>query len=80
MLSNGYFSLSDLSGLAFSLHINGLFSGVQLDVSLGRKVRANATVGSVGTTTSLGSSIDLNVINGKILEVLGVGVSLEVVD
>lgn len=37
-------------------------------------------MGPVGTTTSLCSSIDLNVIDGKILKVLCVGVGFEVVD
>ena len=80
MLSNWNLSLSDLSSFSFLLDINGLFSGIDLDVSLRGKVRSNATMSSVGTTTSLCSSIDRDVINGKVLKVFSVCVGFKVVD
>ncbi len=80
MLSNWNLSLGDLSGFAFLLDINSLLGGIDLDVCLGREVRANTTVCSVGTTASLGSSIDGNVINGEVLKVFRVGIGFEVVD
>lgn len=80
MFSNWNLSLGDLSSLAFLLDINGLFSGVDLDVCLGREIGSNTTVGSVGTTASLCSSINGDVIDGEVLKVFGVGVGFEVVD
>lgn len=80
MLSDWDFSFGDLSGLAFLLHVDGALCGEELEVSLAGKVGTNTTVGPVGTTTPLGSSIDLHVINSQIFKVLGVGVGLEVVD
>lgn len=35
---------------------------------------------SIGSSASLGSSVDLHVIDGQVLEILGVGVGLKVVD
>jgi hypothetical protein len=49
-------------------------------VGLGGKVGTNATMGPVGSSASLGSSIDGNVVDGEVLEVLSIGVGLEVVD
>ena len=49
-------------------------------MGLGGKVGTNATVSPVGSSASLGSSVYLNVIDGEVLQVLGVGVGLEVVD
>lgn len=80
MLSDWDFSFGDLSGLAFLLHVDGALSGEELEVSLAGKIGTDTTMGPVGTTTSLGSSIDLHVINSQIFKVLGVGVGLEVVD
>ena len=80
MLSDWDFSFGDLSGLAFLLDVDGALSGEELEVSLAGKIGADTTMSPVGTTTSLGSSIDLHVINGQIFKVLGVGVGLEVVD
>jgi hypothetical protein len=80
LLSDWNLSLGDLSGLALLLDVNDLLSGIDLDVCLAREVRADTTVGSVGTTASLGSSIDCDVINGEVLKVFGVGIGFEVVD
>lgn len=80
MLSDWDFSFGDLSGLSFLLNIDSAFSGEELEMSLAGKIRTDTTMGSVCTTTSLGSSIDLNVINGQIFKVLGVGVGFKIVD
>lgn len=37
-------------------------------------------MGSVCSSASLGSSIDLNVVNDEVLHIFGVGVRLDVVD
>lgn len=79
-LSDGDLSFGDLSGLALPLDIDCLLSGVELDVGLRRKVRTDSTVGSVGSSASLGSSINLDVINDEVLQILGVGVGLKVVN
>ena len=44
------------------------------------QVGADSSVGSVGSSASLGGSVDLHVIDGQVLEVLCVSVGLEVVD
>lgn len=80
MLSNWHLSLGDLSSLAFLLDINYLLSCVDLDVCLGREIGPNTTVGSVSTTASLCSSIDLDVIDGEVLKVFGISIGFEVVD
>jgi hypothetical protein len=49
-------------------------------MGLGRKIGTNTTMGSISTSSSFSSSIDLNVINGKVLEVLDVGIGFEVID
>lgn len=80
-LSDGDLSFSNLSRLAsFLLDIDDLLGGVHLDVSLGRKVRPDSSVGSVGSSASLGSSINLDVVDGQVLHILGVGIGFEVVN
>jgi len=74
LLTNWHFSLSNLSSFSFLLNINCLLSSEDLDVSLGRKIGTDSTVGSVCSSTSLGSSINLDMIDGKVFEVFGVGV------
>ena len=78
--TDGDLSFGDLSGFAFSLDVNGLLGGVHLDVSLRGQIRADSSVGSVCSSASLGSSIDLNVVNDEVLHIFGVGVRLDVVD
>jgi hypothetical protein len=80
LFSNWNLSLGDLSSFAFLLDINSLFSGVDLDMGLRGEVGADAAVCSVGTTTSLCGSIDLNVIDGEVLKVFSICVGFEVVD
>lgn len=80
MFSNGNLSLGDLSGLAFLLDIDGLFSGIKLDVCLGGKVRTDTAVSPVGTTASLCSSINSDVIDGEVLKVFRIGIGFKVVD
>ena len=69
-----------MSSFAFLFDVNSLLSGVHLDVSLGRKVGTDSTVGSVGSSASFGSSVNLNVVDGQIFQILDVGVGFEVVN
>jgi len=80
LLTNWHFSLSNLSSFSFLLNINCLLSSEDLDVSLGRKIGTDSTVGSVCSSTSLGSSINLDMIYGKVFEVFGIGVWFEVIN
>lgn len=80
MLSDGDLSFGNLSSLSFLFNINSLLSGEDLDMGLGRKIGTNTTMGSIGTSSSFSSSIDLNVINSEVLEVLDVGIGFEVID
>lgn len=79
-LSDGDFSFGNLSSLSFSLDIHCLLGSVNLDVGLGRKVRTDSTVGSVGSSAALSGSIHLNVIDHEVLHIFGVGVGLQVVN
>lgn len=49
-------------------------------MGLGRKVRTNSTVSSVGSSASFCGSIDLNVIDNEVLHIFGVGVGLQIVN
>ena len=80
LLSDGDFSFSDLSGLAFLLDVDGFLNSVHLDVSLRRKIGTDSTVSSVSSSATLGSSVNLHVIDHQVLQVLGVSVGLEVVN
>lgn len=80
MFSNGNLSLGDLSRLALLLDINDLLSGIELNVSLARKIGADTTMGPVGTTASLCSSVDGDVVDGEVLKVFGIRIGLKVID
>jgi hypothetical protein len=80
VLSDGDLALGNLSSLALLLDVDCLFSGEELDVCLTREVGSDSSVGSVGTSPSLGGSVNLDVVDGEVLQVLDVGVGLEVVD
>ena len=80
LLTNWHFSLSNLSGLSFLLDINSLLSSEELDVGLTRKIGTDSTVGSVCSSSSFCSSINLDVINCEVFKVFGVGIWLEVIN
>lgn len=80
MLSNWHLALGHLSRFALLLDVDCAFGGEELQVCLAGEVGADATVGSIGTSSSLCSSVNLHVIDRQILEVLRVGVGLQVVD
>jgi hypothetical protein len=80
LLSDWDLSLGDLSGLAVSsLDIDGSFSSPHLDVSLRRKIGADSTVCSISSSSTLGGSVDLNVINGDVFQIFRCGIGLQVV-
>ena len=74
------FSFSNLSSFSFLFDINCLLSGKKLDVSLGRKIRADSTMSSVSSSSAFSGSINLNMIDGKIFKVFSIGVGFEVVN
>ena len=76
--SDGDLSFGDLPGLSFLFDIYGFFGSPHFDVALRREIRANSTVGSIGSSSTLGGSVDLDVVDGDIFEVFGVGVGLHV--
>ena len=78
--TDGDLSFGNLSGFTFSLDVNSLLGGVHLDMSLGRKVRADSSVGSVCSSASLGSSINLDVVNDEVFHIFGVSIGLDVVN
>lgn len=49
-------------------------------MGLAGQIGTDSSVGSIGSSASLCGSVDLHVIDGQVLEVLGVCVGLEVVD
>ena len=79
MLSDWDFSFSNLSSLSFLFHVNGLLSSKNLNVSLWRKIGTDSTMGSVCSSASFSSSINLNVIDGKVFEIFSVGIGFEVI-
>ena len=78
--TDGDLSFGNLSGFTFSLDVNSLLGGVHLDVSLGREVRADSSVGSVCSSASLGGSINLDVVNDEVFHIFGVSIGLDVVN
>ena len=79
LLSNWDFSFSNLSGFSFLFHINGFFSGEELDVSLWGKIGTDSTMSSVSSSSAFCGSINLDVIDGKIFKVFSVGIGFEVI-
>lgn len=74
ILAYWHFSLSNLSGLSLPLDVHCFLSSEQLDMGLGREIGADSTVSSVSSSASLGSSVNLDVVDSKVFKILGVGV------
>ena len=80
-LTDGDLSFGDLSGLTLSsLDVDGLLSGVHLDVGLRGQIGSDSSVGSVCSSASLGGSVDLDVVDDEVLHIFSVGVGFDVVD
>ena len=81
LFSNGDLSFGDLSGsLSLLSDINLLLGGPEFNVTLRWKIRTDSTVGSVCSSSSLGGSVGLHVLNGQVLKVLGIGIGFQVLD
>ena len=68
--------------LVLTSDLFGVLSAVELDVAVGGKVRRDATVGSVGSSTAVDSSLHADVSDSALLEVkhLALAVGLEVLE
>lgn len=73
--------LSDLGWLSFS-NLSSLLSSVELNVAVRREIRSDTTVGAVGSSATLLSTLNSDVGNDALvdIETFGFTVSLEVVE
>ena len=62
------------------MDIDSLLASPEFDVALTGEIWADSTVSSVSSSSSLGGSVHLDVVDCDVLEVLGVGVGFEILD
>lgn len=78
--SDWNFSLSDLSGLSFPLHIDSPLGRPHLNMGLRWEIWTDSTVSSVSSSSTLSGSINGDVINCEVFKILGVGVWFKVIN